>query len=182
MEENIPKIYADDILSMISKLEQDMITINASQNELLEAIRNVEEKVIDEKEYNLIKSKMDKVSHYRTKLLSLRATMSMLTGRSQQLKDRAEKLRRMKLDYLSQVEDIKRIEREKDEFIAASVSTPISYTSGKSEILLPKTKKKKKKAKARQVLLDDEDSSSSKDTAWKSPKRSLSQKDLTKQD
>lgn len=75
---------------------------------------------------------MSKVSAYNTKLLSLKATMSMLSGRSKQLIERSNKLKQMKLKYLSQIDDIRRIEQEKDLVIAAKpaiISTPSPSTS-----------------------------------------------------
>lgn len=145
---------------------------------------------------------MSNVSAYNTKLLSLKATMSMLSGRSKQLIERSNKLKQVKLKYLSQIGDIRKIEQEKDLVIAArssipspSTSSPISLQSPSPEIndtqmsespiatpaatptVIPKVKsivKKKKKSKAREALIDDNDTSS-----WAVPKKSLSQKDLT---
>jgi hypothetical protein len=132
---------------------------------------------------------MSKVSTYNTKLLSLKATMSMLSGRARQLQERANKLKQMKLNYLSQVDTIRKMEQEKDQSIAAktSMSTPIlSPVSSPQPTIatdplpsapIPRVKStiKKKKAKSKREALiaaDDDDSE-----GWK-PKRSLSQKDL----
>jgi hypothetical protein len=138
---------------------------------------------------------MNKVSVYNTKLLSLKATMTMLTGRSKQLLNKAEKLKDVKKQYLLQIDDIRRKEQEKDQAIAAKpfsspeipetpsspvtpttpdvASAPSTPTMAKA---MPKvvSAKKKKKAKAREVTLGDESS-----PAW-IPKKSLSQKDLLK--
>ena len=139
---------------------------------------------------------MDKVAIYNTKLLSLKATMSMLAGRSKQLKDRAAKLQELKMKYLSEIDGIRKMEKEKDQIIAAktSISTPTfvqspdipsspiipspvisSATPSSYTTIIPKLVKKKKKTKARQALIDDSDDGSS----WK-PKKSLSQQDLLK--
>lgn len=136
---------------------------------------------------------MNKVAVYNTKLLSLKATMSMLTGRSKQLKDRAAKLQELKMKYLSEIDDIRKLEREKDQNIAAknSLSTPtltpspiapssptampspLIPSATSSSTTIPKLVKKKKKTKARQVLIDDGDDGRS----W-TPKKSLSQQEL----
>ena len=142
---------------------------------------------------------MDKVAIYHTKLLSLKATMSMLSGRSKQLQERANKLKLMKLNYLSQVDHIRKLEQQKDLTIAArtSLSAPVSPemseatvqpltiekivpTSPSPTIAAKKStsrtaSKSKKKSKARQVLLDDDQDT---DTSSWIPKKSLSQKDL----
>jgi hypothetical protein len=141
---------------------------------------------------------MNKVSIYNTKLLSLKATMSMLSGRSRQLQERANKLKQMKLNYLSQVDTIRKMEQEKDQSIAAktSISTPIispvsspqpaividplpaSSSASASIPRLKSTIKKKKKVKSkREALIAADDDNSD---GWK-PKRSLSQKDLQPQ-
>ncbi|CEG66019.1 hypothetical protein RMATCC62417_02678 [Rhizopus microsporus] len=99
---------------------------------------------------------MDMLSVYNNKLLSIKATMSMLSGRSKQLLSRAEKLKQIKMEHLSQIDEIKRIEQQKDQSIAAAVIQNKQPT-------IPKAVKKKKKA--RQVLLEEEHSSD-----WK-PKR-----------
>lgn len=121
--------------------------------------------------------------------------MSMLAGRSKQLKDRAAKLQELKMKYLSEIDGIRKMEREKDQIIAAktSISTPtfvpspdipsspiipspvIPSATSSSTTTIPKLVKKKKKTKARQALIDDGDDGSS----WK-PKKSLSQQDLLK--
>lgn len=64
---------------------------------------------------------MAKVSTYYTKLLSLRSTISMLTARSGQLQRRADKLKSTKIQYLSQIDDIRQAERARDQKIAARV-------------------------------------------------------------
>lgn len=136
---------------------------------------------------------MDKVSIYNTKLLSIKATMSMLTGRSKQLQVKADKLKQIKTQYLSQIDKIRKMEQEKDQAIAAvtspspTISSPIHITTSTESTTptvsastesIPKIKsiiKKKKKSKAREVLIGDDSSSGS----WV-PKKSLSQKDLLK--
>lgn len=75
---------------------------------------------------------MDKVSQYNTKLMSIKATMSMLTGRSKQLLVKADKLKQIKLQYLSQIDKIRKMEQEKDQIIAAKTSINISTTPSTS--------------------------------------------------
>ncbi|CAO3613891.1 unnamed protein product [Mucor hiemalis] len=130
---------------------------------------------------------MDKVSLYNTKLLSLKATMSMLTGRSKQLLTRANKLKQMKMRYMSQIDIIRKMEQEKDLTIAAKpstsisstpsspaiTSTPISTIATNSTPSIPKVKsviKKKKKSKAREALIGDDNE----DNGNWAPKRSIS--------
>jgi|SRR6478735_5983613 hypothetical protein len=112
---------------------------------------------------------MDKVSVYHTKLLSIKATMSMLSGRSKQLTARAEKLKQIKKDYLSQIEDIKRVEKQKDQTIIAT-SQIASNNTDSAAITATKVVRKKKK-KARQVTLDDGD-----DDKWTLKKSSFLKK------
>ncbi|KAG2211744.1 hypothetical protein INT46_010605 [Mucor plumbeus] len=192
------------IISTISTLENDLEEINQAQDNLLEVIIKAQASIIPEEELSSIKSNasilifvsMDKVAIYNTKLLSLKATMSMLAGRSKQLKDRAAKLQELKMKYLSEIDGIRKMEKEKDQIIAAktSISTPTfvqspdipsspiipspvisSATPSSYTTIIPKLVKKKKKTKARQALIDDSDDGSS----WK-PKKSLSQQDLLK--
>jgi hypothetical protein len=80
---------------------------------------------------------MDKVSIYNTKLLSIKATMSMLTGRSKQLQVKADKLKQIKIQYLSQIDKIRKIEQEKDQIIAAKTSITISTPCASPQILSP---------------------------------------------
>ncbi|KAI8639621.1 hypothetical protein BD408DRAFT_445799, partial [Parasitella parasitica] len=176
------------IISTISTLENDLQEINQAQNNLLEVISKAQASAMSEEELNEIRSNMDKVTLYNTKLLSLKATMSMLTGRSKQLKDRATKLQELKTTYLSEIDEIRRLEREKDQTIAAktSISTatfipspasanPVIPSTTSSSSTIPKIVKKKKKTKARQALIDNDGDGES----WK-PKKSLSQQDLVK--
>lgn len=135
---------------------------------------------------------MDKVSIYNAKLSSIKATMSMLTGRSKQLLAKADKLKQVKTQYLSQIDKIRKMEQEKDQAIAAVTSSPTiaspiqtsipteatTPTVSASTESIPRIKsiaKKKKKSRAREVLIGDDSSSGS----WV-PKKSLSQKDLLK--
>lgn len=115
--------------------------------------------------------------------------MSMLTGRSKQLQVKADKLKQIKTQYLSQIDKIRKMEQEKDLSIAAVTSSPTisspvlpdestTPTLTASTESIPKIKsivKKKKKSKAREVLIGDDSSSGN----W-APKKSLSQKDLLK--
>lgn len=186
-----------DIISTISTLQDDLQGIAQAQNSLLEVIVKAQASMISDEELSGIKSNMDKVAIYNTKLMSLKATMSMLTGRSKQLKDRAAKLQQLKIKYLSEIDEIRKLEREKDQSIAAKTSTstptlmpspamlsspspttampspvvPSATTSSSSTI--PKIVRKKKKTKARQALIGDGDDGRS----W-TPKKSLSQQDL----
>ncbi|GAN06893.1 hypothetical protein MAM1_0140d06383 [Mucor ambiguus] len=185
---------AADIVSTISTLEDDLRGIAQAQNNLLQVILKAQASMISDKELNDIKSNMDKVTIYNTKLMSLKASMSMLTGRSKQLKGRATKLQELKMKYLSEIDDIRKLEREKDQSIAAKTSTstptlmlspampaspstampsPVIPSATSSSTTVPKLVKKKKKTKARQALIDDGDDGRS----W-TPKKSLSQQDL----
>ncbi|OBZ87343.1 hypothetical protein A0J61_04605, partial [Choanephora cucurbitarum] len=174
--------------------------ISQAQNELVNAISKTEAGLITtNEEWQQIKPNMDKVAIYHTKLLSLKATMSMLSGRSKQLQERANKLKLMKLNYLSQVDHIRKLEQQKDLTIAArtSLSAPVSPEMSEATVQpltiekavptspsptvaakksTPRTaSKSKKKPKARQVFLDDDQDT---DTSSWIPKKSLSQKDL----
>ncbi|KAL9537821.1 hypothetical protein MBANPS3_011433 [Mucor bainieri] len=102
-----------------------MLTMYKSQaqNNLLEVILKAQASMMPDKELSSIKANMDKVGIYNTKLMSLKATMSMLTGRSKQLKDRAAKLQQLKIKYLSEIDAIRQREREKDQSIAAKTSS-----------------------------------------------------------
>lgn len=91
---------------------------------------------------------MSKVSSYHTKVLSLRSTMAMLTARSAQLQRRADKLKTTKLEYLAQIDTIRRTEQARDQAIAArlaiqqpsSPSTPttsLTPTSSSSATVTP---------------------------------------------
>ncbi|KAK4521604.1 N-terminal acetyltransferase A complex catalytic subunit ard1 [Mucor velutinosus] len=182
---------AADIVSTISTLEDDLQGIAQAQNNLLEVILKAQASMISDAELSGIKSNMDKVAIYNTKLMSLKATMSMLTGRSKQLKDRAAKLQGLKKKYLSEIDDIRKMEREKDQSIAAKTSTstptlipspatpstamssPAIPSATCSSTTIPRLVKKKKKTKVRQALIDDGDDGRS----W-TPKKSLSQQDL----
>lgn len=126
---------------------------------------------------------MDKVAVYNTKLLSLKATMSMLSGRSKQLQTKANNLKTVKIQYLSQIDKIRKMEQEKDQSIAAilpSESTTSLVSSPTVSVSSPKlvkslVKKKKKRTKAREALIGEDDDQSTGD--WM-PKRISSQKEF----
>ncbi|KAG0177598.1 hypothetical protein DFQ28_004179 [Apophysomyces sp. BC1034] len=126
--------------------------------------------------------------------------MAMLPARSKQLQKRADQLKTTKLQYLSQIDDIRRVEQERDQAIVAKVAplyikpespepTPVSSASLRttaststatvsvataSVVKKVSTKtKKKKKIKVREVEIGDESS-----PGWEL-KPSLSQQDLT---
>lgn len=119
---------------------------------------------------------MARISKYYTKLLSLRSTMASLTTNANQLQRRAETLKNVKLQYLSQIDDIRRTEQARDQAIAAKMSeNTISKATGsvseatvarnstkettrpsKTAKTIPVSKLKKKKAKAREVQITDE--------------------------
>jgi hypothetical protein len=80
---------------------------------------------------------MDKVALYNTKLLSIKATMSMLTGRSKQLQIKADKLKQIKIQYLSQIDKIRKMEQEKDQAIAAKHSITITSNPSSPQIPTP---------------------------------------------
>ncbi|KAI8328413.1 hypothetical protein BD560DRAFT_417279 [Blakeslea trispora] len=188
--------YIENINILTSQLQAQLLTISQAQDELVNTISKTEASLVTtSKEWQEIKSNMDKVAIYHTKLLSLKATMSMLSGRSKQLQERANKLKLMKLNYLSQVDHIRKLEQQKDLTIAAktSASAPVSPDMSSPTLhalpaeqtapVISTTKKSaprvvsksKKKSKARQVLLDDEEDTDK--SSW-IPKKSLSQKDL----
>ncbi|KAI7889299.1 uncharacterized protein EV154DRAFT_515149 [Mucor mucedo] len=186
MTNEIATKYSSQIISTITALEDQLKDITNSQNELLDAILKAQATCITEQELADIKKMMDKVSIYNTKLLSIKATMSMLTGRTKQLQAKADKLKQIKTQYLSQIDQIRKMEQEKDQAIAAvtsspTISSPVQVntpTASASVESIPKIKsivKKKKKSKAREVLIGDDSSSGN----W-APKKSLSQMDLLK--
>ncbi|PHZ11461.1 uncharacterized protein RHIMIDRAFT_257695 [Rhizopus microsporus ATCC 52813] len=153
---DISSAYTFQIQSTIDQLEHQLLTIKDESNKLAILIQKTRDaSLLTEKELSEIKANMDMLSVYNNKLLSIKATMSMLSGRSKQLLSRAEKLKQIKMEYLLQIDEIKRIEQQKDQSIAAAVV--------QNKPTIPKTVKKKKKA--RQVLLEEEHSSD-----WK-PKR-----------
>ncbi|KAI8889679.1 hypothetical protein K501DRAFT_238552 [Backusella circina FSU 941] len=117
--------YSQQILSVISSLETQLESLKNEQNTLAEKIENTKDSSVSKEELEQIKATMNKVSAYNTKLLSLKATMTMLTGRSKQLLNKADKLKEIKTQYLLQIDDIRRKEQEKDQTIAAkTISSP----------------------------------------------------------
>ncbi|KAI7897662.1 uncharacterized protein BX663DRAFT_565327 [Cokeromyces recurvatus] len=149
---DITDVYSTDIALIVNKLQLQLNEINKAQNELVESISMLNANSALQEEFNDIKANMDQVATYNTKLRSLKAAMSMLSGRSQQLKERANKLKSIKLKYLSETDQIRKIEQEKDQTIAAKPSS----TSLSTMDSIPKVKsiKKKKKTKAREVIID----------------------------
>ncbi|KAI8139658.1 hypothetical protein BJV82DRAFT_581775 [Fennellomyces sp. T-0311] len=118
------------IISTISRLEAQLTQLGQEQAALTETLSEAEAKnAEDEARLVQIKETMSKVSTYYTKLLSLRSTMSMLTARSAQLQRRADKLKNTKLQYLSQIDSIKRTEQARDQSIAARVAAQSPSTS-----------------------------------------------------
>ncbi|KAG0744588.1 hypothetical protein G6F57_001123 [Rhizopus arrhizus] len=160
--------YSSQIQSTITHLEEQLLSIKNAQNELAGILQKTSS-LLSENDLTEIKRNMDKVSVYHTKLLSIKATMSMLSGRSKQLTARAEKLKQIKKDYLSQIEDIKRVEKQKDQTIIAT-SQIASNNTDSAAITATKVVRKKKK-KARQVTLDDGD-----DDKWTLKKSSFLKK------
>ncbi|KAI9480369.1 MAG: hypothetical protein EXX96DRAFT_537644 [Benjaminiella poitrasii] len=151
------EVYTSDIASTIDKLQVQLNEITKAQNELVETISKLRSNSIMQEEINKMKANvgayvhyMEQVTNYNSKLLSLKAAMSMLSGRSQQLQRRAEKLKTLKLNHLSRTDHIRKIEQEKDLTIAARTSTP-QQSSPES---IPKVKSIKKKKKSKAVIIE----------------------------
>ena len=110
---------------------------------------------------------MAQVSTYYTKLLSLRSTMSMLTARSVQLQRRADKLKSTKIQYLSQIDTIKRTEQARDQNIAARIavspssSSNLSPSTSSSLLKLPKRQKEQQEQQKESTTTTPSPSSSS---------------------
>ncbi|KAI8992632.1 hypothetical protein BDB01DRAFT_444020 [Pilobolus umbonatus] len=190
--------YASQVLSVVHTLEQQIADIKDEQDKLQSLINQTKDGSLSDEQMSQLTQRITKVSAYHTKLLSLKSTMNMLSGRNKQLQKKADKLKQTKLQYLSDIDHIKQMERERDRMIIAktvpkSPSTPSSPTDTPTTFdssmvqsndfsiaaisvikTIPKVKSigKKKKIKAREVLLKKDDPST-----WK-PKRSMSQKDL----
>ncbi|GAA5803451.1 hypothetical protein HPULCUR_008933 [Helicostylum pulchrum] len=166
--------YSSQIVSIISSFEEQQ-----SQHDLLNAITKAQSTCIPEQEVTEIKLMMDKVSVYNTKLLSIKATMSMLTGRSKQLQTKADNLKTTKIQYLSQIDKIRKMEQEKDQTIAAVIPSESSSSLLESpaavSVSSPKVKSivKRKKTRAREALIGDDKSTGN----WL-PKKVSSQKEF----
>ncbi|KAI9358969.1 hypothetical protein BD770DRAFT_386320 [Pilaira anomala] len=171
--------FPEQIILIIKSFQEQLDQITQSQHELMNAIQKAQATCISEQELSDIKLKMDKVAVYNTKLLSLKATMSMLSGRSKQLQTKANNLKTVKIQYLSQIDKIRKMEQEKDQSIAAilpSESTTSLVSSPTLSISSPKlVKKKKKRTKAREALIGEDDDKS---TGNWMPKRISSQKEF----
>ncbi|KAG2229216.1 hypothetical protein BDF21DRAFT_495282 [Thamnidium elegans] len=170
--------YSSQIVSIISSSEEQLYQIKQSQHDLMNAIAKAHSTCIPEQEVTEIKLMMDKVSMYNTKLSSIKATMSMLTGRSKQLQTKADNLKTIKIQYLSQIDKIRKMEQEKDQTIAAVIPNESSSSllvSPTVSVSSPKVKSivKRKKTRAREALIGDDKSTGN----WL-PKKVSSQKEF----
>ncbi|KAI8365908.1 uncharacterized protein BYT42DRAFT_588160 [Radiomyces spectabilis] len=117
--------FIDQLNQHIVGLEAQFAQLAQEQQALGKTITDTRSASLTEAEVTELRLMMNKVSLYHTKLLSLHSTMSMLGARSKQLQNRAAKLKESKLQYLAQVDDIRRLEQARDQAIAARVITPI---------------------------------------------------------
>ncbi|KAI9312762.1 hypothetical protein BX666DRAFT_821741 [Dichotomocladium elegans] len=121
----LSECISSQILDTLKQLENQLDQLRHEQNALGQSIADASGHIAsDLDELVRMKETMAKVSAYYTKLLSLRSTMTMLSTRAGQLHRRADKLKQIKLQYLSQIDTIRRTEQERDQIIAARVITP----------------------------------------------------------
>ncbi|KAF7728578.1 hypothetical protein EC973_005804 [Apophysomyces ossiformis] len=188
--------FTNHLLATITTLQEQLAQLEYEHNQLTQAITKTSDASVTDAEMASMKTTMAQVSLYHTKLLSLRSSMSMLLARSKQLQKRADQLKATKLQYLSQVDHIKRMEQERDQAIVARVvhspaeteiadtvsaksitsdtDTPASPASTTVIKKIATKQKKKKKVKVREVEIGDEST-----PGWEL-KPSLSQQDLTR--
>ncbi|KAL0084075.1 hypothetical protein J3Q64DRAFT_1833585 [Phycomyces blakesleeanus] len=178
--------FSSQITTLLKGLKQQLKQLEHDQQTLSDGITEAVSAAISEEELADIKANMAKVAVYHTKILSLQSTMTMLTARSKQLQFKADKLKSTKEHYLSQVDEIRRMEQAKDQDIAAkvtSLSPSSSYSPLKTSVemddddqsetmpeisksmtmpviskakTLTKTKTKKKKLRVREVEIGED--------------------------
>lgn len=171
------QLYSNEQFALAQLLAEAVDVNNRNEEELLK----VKETVCfywrkPQKARPANEAKMARISKYYTKLLSLRSTMASLNTHANQLQRRAETLKSIKLQYLSQIDDIRRTEQARDQAIAAKMSentvsmatrsvseatvarkaTSEKAKSSTTTNAVPVSKLKKKKAKAREVKIADE--------------------------
>ncbi|KAI9308185.1 hypothetical protein BJ944DRAFT_237220 [Cunninghamella echinulata] len=113
--------YSVQIFDTISQLQKQFDDINLKHEELSQKINNTRDNGITEDELANVKIMMNKTSEYNAKLLSLRTTMVNMSIKSKQLIQRADKLKATKIEYLSKVDTIRKLEQERDKSIAAQI-------------------------------------------------------------
>ncbi|KAI9024290.1 hypothetical protein CLU79DRAFT_746467 [Phycomyces nitens] len=169
--------FSSQITTLLKGLKQQLKQLEHDQKVLSDGVAEAVSSAISEQELSDIKANMAKVAVYHTKILSLQSTMTMLTARSKQLQFKADKLKSTKEHYLSQVDEIRRMEQAKDHDIAARVVSPSSSSSysqlntgaeddDQSEMkpgisksmtmpVIAKAKTKKKKLRVKEVEIGD---------------------------
>ncbi|CAO3618615.1 unnamed protein product [Cunninghamella echinulata] len=110
--------YSIQIFDTITQLQKQFDDINLKHEELSQQIKNTRDNGITEDELANVKTM---TSEYNTKLLSLRTTMVNMSIKSKQLIQRADKLKATKIEYLSKVDTIRKLEQERDKSIAARI-------------------------------------------------------------
>ncbi|CDH60116.1 predicted protein [Lichtheimia corymbifera JMRC:FSU:9682] len=173
----LSECVSSEVISIIKRLECQLIQMRNEQFALAQLLAEaVDVNNRNEEELLKVKETMARISKYYTKLLSLRSTMASLNTHANQLQRRAETLKSIKLQYLSQIDDIRRTEQARDQAIAAKMSentvsmatrsvseatvarkaTSEKAKSSTTTNAVPVSKLKKKKAKAREVKIADE--------------------------
>ncbi|CAO3626927.1 unnamed protein product [Cunninghamella blakesleeana] len=113
--------YSVQIFDTISQLQKQFDDINLKHEELRQQIKKTQENSITDEELIKVKTMMDKTLEYNNKLLSLRTVMVNMSIKSKQLIQRSDKLKATKMEYLSKVDTIRKIEQERDKSIAAEI-------------------------------------------------------------
>ncbi|KAI7876063.1 hypothetical protein K492DRAFT_239962 [Lichtheimia hyalospora FSU 10163] len=178
----LSECVSSEVISTIKRLECQLTQLRNEQFSLAQLLGEaVHMNNRNEEELLKVKETMARILKYHTKLSSLRSTMASLGTQAGQLQRRAETLKSVKLQYLSQIDDIRRTEQARDQAIAAKMSeSSISKATGsvseatvtrkatnekakssKPSNATPLNKLKKKKAKAREVQIADESWSNS---------------------
>ncbi|ORX61702.1 hypothetical protein DM01DRAFT_1404455 [Hesseltinella vesiculosa] len=113
--------YAAQIHSTLNDVQRGMDVISQQQDELYQQLCKTRDDSITDEEIGLIKARMDRTKEYYGKLMQLRAAMVNMSIKSKQLLKRSEKMKAIKLDYLSKVDEIRQREQARDQAIAAEL-------------------------------------------------------------
>ncbi|CAO3587390.1 unnamed protein product [Absidia cylindrospora] len=114
--------FSGQLLKNISVLQEQLDELSSKQQDLHKLITASRDGSLTEEEYADVKMMVT----YNSKLLSIRTSMVNMSLKSKQLRKRSDKLKATKLEYLSKVESIRRMEQERNLSIAAKVSDPIA--------------------------------------------------------
>ncbi|OZJ04711.1 hypothetical protein BZG36_01814 [Bifiguratus adelaidae] len=125
LQEAVPKLTKDlssHFTPLIDHLTSQMEQVRHGQVTLLQELSELNHIVDANIDVPNVSATLNRLPQYHYKLKQLRNTMQNLTSRSQRLVKRADALKRIRLEYSRQADEMARRERHRDHLLAARVA------------------------------------------------------------